>query len=55
MTEFFQSYLGAGLGWFVAHLILILLIALPVRRRQRVKRLCVLLFPNIQSRGRGFT
>ncbi|QMW21845.1 NADH-quinone oxidoreductase subunit NuoH [Sandaracinobacteroides saxicola] len=30
MTEFFQSYLGAGFGYVVAHLILILLIALPV-------------------------
>ena len=30
MTEFFQSTLGTGLGWFTANLILILLIALPV-------------------------
>ena len=30
MTEFFQSTLGFGWGWFVANLILILLIALPV-------------------------
>ncbi|MGQ3230677.1 MAG: NADH-quinone oxidoreductase subunit H, partial [Blastomonas fulva] len=30
MTEFFQSSLGMGWGWFVANLILILLIALPV-------------------------
>ena len=30
MTEFFQSALGTGWGWFVANLILILLIALPV-------------------------
>lgn len=30
MVEFFQTYLGTGFGWFVAHLILILLIALPV-------------------------
>jgi len=30
MTEFFQSYLGIGLGWFVANTILILLIALPL-------------------------
>lgn len=30
MTAFFQTYLGTGFGWFVAHLILILLIALPV-------------------------
>ena len=30
MTEFFQTYLGTGFGWFVANLILILLIALPL-------------------------
>jgi NADH-quinone oxidoreductase subunit H len=30
MTAFFQSYLGTGWGWFVANLILILLIALPL-------------------------
>jgi NADH-quinone oxidoreductase subunit H len=30
MTEFFQASLGTGWGWFVANLILILLIALPV-------------------------
>jgi len=30
MTEFFQSYLGIGFGWFVANTILILLIALPL-------------------------
>ena len=30
MTEFFQTTLGYGWGWFVANLILILLIALPV-------------------------
>ena len=30
MVEFFQTYLGTGFGWFVAHLIFILLIALPV-------------------------
>ncbi len=30
MTDFFQEILGPGLGWFVAHLILVLLIALPV-------------------------
>ena len=30
MTDFFQSYLGTGVGWFVANLILILLIALPL-------------------------
>jgi len=30
MTEFFQTTLGFGWGWFVANLILILLIALPV-------------------------
>ena len=30
MTEFFQTHLGAGFGWFVANLILILLIALPL-------------------------
>jgi NADH-quinone oxidoreductase subunit H len=30
MTSFFQSYLGYGGGWFVANLILILLIALPL-------------------------
>ncbi|GGB66791.1 NADH-quinone oxidoreductase subunit NuoH [Blastomonas aquatica] len=30
MTEFFQSSLGMGWGWFVANVILILLIALPV-------------------------
>ena len=30
MTAFFQSYLGTGFGWFVANLILILLIALPL-------------------------
>ncbi|WP_373489465.1 NADH-quinone oxidoreductase subunit NuoH [Blastomonas sp.] len=30
MTEFFQSSLGFGWGWFVANLIFILLIALPV-------------------------
>ncbi|PZO87893.1 MAG: NADH-quinone oxidoreductase subunit NuoH [Sphingomonas sanxanigenens] len=30
MTAFFQSFLGYGLGWFVATLIFILLIALPL-------------------------
>ncbi len=30
MVQFFQNWMGQGLGWFVAHLILILLIALPV-------------------------
>ena len=30
MTAFFQSHLGFGLGWFLATLILILLIALPL-------------------------
>jgi len=30
MTAFFQTYLGYGFGWFVATLILILLIALPL-------------------------
>lgn len=30
MTDFFQTYLGTGFGWFVANLILILLIALPL-------------------------
>jgi NADH-quinone oxidoreductase subunit H len=30
MTAFFQQYLGFGGGWFVANLILILLIALPL-------------------------
>ncbi len=30
MTEFFQTHLGTGFGWFVANLILILLIALPL-------------------------
>jgi len=30
MTEFFVSYLGSGWGWFVANLIAILLIALPL-------------------------
>ncbi len=30
MTAFIQSYLGTGFGWFVAHLIYILLIALPL-------------------------
>jgi len=30
MTAFFQEYLGFGFGWFVANLILILLIALPL-------------------------
>lgn len=30
MTEFFQTYLGFGFGWFVATLILILFIALPL-------------------------
>ena len=30
MTAFFQSYLGIGWGWFVANLILVLLIALPL-------------------------
>ncbi|WOK37163.1 NADH-quinone oxidoreductase subunit NuoH [Sphingomonas sp. C3-2] len=30
MTEFFQTYLGFGLGWFVATLLLILFIALPL-------------------------
>jgi len=30
MTSFIQSYLGTGFGWFVAHLIYILLIALPL-------------------------
>jgi NADH-quinone oxidoreductase subunit H len=30
MTAFFQFYLGTGWGWFVANLILILLIALPL-------------------------
>jgi NADH-quinone oxidoreductase subunit H len=30
MVEFFQTLLGPGLGWFVAHILLILLIALPV-------------------------
>lgn len=30
MTAFIQSYLGTGFGWFVAHLIYILVIALPL-------------------------
>jgi NADH-quinone oxidoreductase subunit H len=30
MTEFFQTYLGYGFGWFLATLILILMIALPL-------------------------
>lgn len=30
MTEFFQTYLGHGFGWFLATLILILMIALPL-------------------------
>ena len=30
MTEFFQSYLGTGWGWFTANLIAILAIALPL-------------------------
>lgn len=30
MTSFFQSYLGTGWGWFIANLIGILLIALPL-------------------------
>ena len=30
MTAFFQSYLGFGFGWFLATLIFILLIALPL-------------------------
>src|SRR5688500_10797201 len=30
MTEWFQAQLGYGLGWFLATLILILLIALPL-------------------------
>ena len=30
MTEWFQTFLGAGAGWFVAHLILILLVVLPL-------------------------
>src|ERR687893_1464084 len=30
MTEWFQGYLGYGFGWFVATLILILMIALPL-------------------------
>jgi NADH-quinone oxidoreductase subunit H len=30
MTSFIQSYLGFGFGWFVAHLIYILVIALPL-------------------------
>jgi NADH-quinone oxidoreductase subunit H len=30
MTSFIQSYLGTGFGWFVAHLVYILLIALPL-------------------------
>jgi len=30
MTAWFQSFLGLGFGWFVANLILILLIALPL-------------------------
>ncbi|MDB5683754.1 MAG: NADH:ubiquinone oxidoreductase subunit [Sphingomonas bacterium] len=30
MTSFFQHYLGYGFGWFLANLILILLIALPL-------------------------
>ena len=30
MTSFIQSYLGLGFGWFVAHLVYILLIALPL-------------------------
>src|SRR5690606_31158524 len=30
MTAFFQYYLGTGWGWFVANLILVLLIALPL-------------------------
>jgi NADH-quinone oxidoreductase subunit H len=30
MVAWFQSYLGTGFGWVVAHLVLILLIALPV-------------------------
>ena len=30
MTAWFQSFLGIGFGWFVANLILILLIALPL-------------------------
>ena len=30
MTAWFQSFLGIGFGWFIANLILILLIALPL-------------------------
>jgi NADH-quinone oxidoreductase subunit H len=30
VTAFFQTYLGEGFGWFLSHLILILLIALPL-------------------------
>jgi NADH-quinone oxidoreductase subunit H len=30
IVSWFQSFLGDGLGWFVAHIMLILLIALPV-------------------------
>ena len=30
MTSFFQAHLGTGFGWFLANLILILLIALPL-------------------------
>jgi len=30
MVSWFQSQLGTGLGWFVAHLLLVLAIALPV-------------------------
>lgn len=30
MVEYFESLLGAGFGWFVAHIILILMIALPI-------------------------
>jgi NADH-quinone oxidoreductase subunit H len=30
MTEFFQTYLGYGFGWFLATLVLILMIALPL-------------------------
>lgn len=30
MTSFIQSYLGTGFGWFVAHLVYVLLIALPL-------------------------
>ena len=30
MTAFFQTYIGTGWGWFIANLIGILLIALPL-------------------------